>query len=103
LTTIFATVGAILCGRPFHLLAFFFSRMIPAVAKVTPFHGPGSGWYVVGVVQVVRFLAIIPALRYKDQAVVTLAPSHPQTQQLSAAPSAPSQPSKVENDKVFTH
>jgi Zn-dependent protease with chaperone function len=103
LTAIFAIVGATLCGLPFHLLGFFFSGMIPAVAKVTPFHGPGSGWYVVGVVLVVRFLAMIPALRYKDQAVVTLAPSHSQAQQVSATPSAPSQPRKVENDKVLTH
>jgi Zn-dependent protease with chaperone function len=103
LTTIFAIVGAILCGLPFHLLGFFFSAMIPAVAKVTPLHGPGSGWYVVGVVLVVRFLAIIPALRYKDQAVVTLAPSRSQTQQAGATPGAPSQPREVENEKVFTH
>jgi Zn-dependent protease with chaperone function len=102
-TTSFAIVGATLCGLPFHLLGFFFSGMIPAVAKVAPLHGPGSGWYVVSVVLVVRFLAIIPTLRYKDQAVVTLAPSHPQTQQISAALSGPSQPRNVENVKVFTH
>jgi Zn-dependent protease with chaperone function len=103
LTTIFAIVGAILCGLPFHLMAFFFAQMIPAVGKVTPFHGPGSGWYVVGVVLVVRFLAIIPALRYKDQAIVTLAPSRAQASRLNVAPSVPSETRKVENNKVFSH
>ena len=77
--------------------------MIPAVGKVTPFHGPGSGWYVVGVVLVVRFLAIIPALRYKDQAIVTLAPSRAQASRLNVAPSVPSETRKVENNKVFSH
>ncbi len=103
LTAIFAIVGAILCGLPFHLLAFFFAQIVPVVGKVTPFHGPGSGWYVVGLVLVVRFLAIIPALRYKDQAIVTLAPSRAQASQPNVAPSVPSETRNVENDKVFTH
>ncbi len=105
LTTIFAIVGAVLCGLPFHLLVFFFARWIPAVAKITPFHGPGSGWYVVAVVLVVRFFAMIPSLRYKDQAIVTIAPPRTQTAPANAPsqPSAITQPRKVENDKVLTH
>jgi Zn-dependent protease with chaperone function len=103
LTAIFAAVGAILCGLPFHFLAFLFGRLNESLAGITPIHSPGSGWYVVAVALVVRFIALIPALRYKDQAVVTIAPSRAHTSQVSPTPTAPSQPTKVENDKVLSH
>ncbi len=103
LTAVFAIVGAILCGLPFHLLAFVFSGLNESLRRVAVFHSAGSGYYVVAVVLLVRFLAMIPALRYKDQAMVTIAPSTAKTPQLSPAPSAPSQPGKLENNKVLSH
>jgi Zn-dependent protease with chaperone function len=103
LTTVFALVGAVLCGLPFHLLAFVFSGLNESLGRTAAFHSPGAGYYVVAVVLVVRFLAMIPALRYKDQAIVTIAPSTAKTPQLSATPGAPSLPGKVENDKVLSH
>ena len=35
------------------------------------FHSPGAGWYVVAVALVLRFISMIPLMRYKDQAMVT--------------------------------
>jgi Zn-dependent protease with chaperone function len=103
LTAMFAIVGAILCGLPFQLLAFLFSRLNESLGKIAAIHSPGSGWYVVTVVLVVRFFAMIPALRYKDRAAVTIAASRPQAAPVQTAPDAPGQPAKVENDKVFSH
>jgi hypothetical protein len=103
LTAIFAIVGAILCSLPFQLTAFLFSRLNESLGRITAIHSPGSGWYVVAVVLLVRFFAMIPALRYKDQAIVTIAPSRAQTSQINATPGTQAQPAKVENDKVFSH
>jgi len=94
-------VGAILCGLPFQLVAFLFSRLNESLGKITAIHWPGAGWYVVAVVLGVRFFGMIPALRYKDRAVVTMAAPEPQ-----AAPTTPSalgRQAKVENDEVLSH
>jgi Zn-dependent protease with chaperone function len=101
LTAIFAIVGAILCGLPFQLVAFLFSRLNESLGKITAIHWPGAGWYVVAVVLGVRFFGMIPALRYKDRAVVTMAAPEPQ-----AAPTTPSalgRQANVENDEVLSH
>jgi Zn-dependent protease with chaperone function len=103
LTAIFAMVGAILCGLPFHLVAFLFSRLDESLGKITAIHSPGAGWYVVGVVLGVRLFAMIPALRYKDRAVVTIAAAGPQAAQVQTTPSALGQQAKVENDEVLSH
>ncbi len=103
LTAIFAIVGAILCGLPFQLTAFLFSRLNESLGRITAVHSPGSGWYVVAVVLLVRFFAMIPALRYKDHAIVTIAPSRAQASQVNVTPSTQAQPAKVENDKAFSH
>jgi Zn-dependent protease with chaperone function len=103
LTTIFAVVGAILCGLPFQLVAFLFSWLNESLGRITAIHSPGSGWYVVAVVLLVRFIAMIPALRYKDRAVVTIAPSRAQASQVDATPSDQAKPAKLESDKVFSH
>ena len=66
-------------------------------------HWPGAGWYVVAVVLGVRFFGMIPALRYKDRAVVTTAGSGPQAAQLQTTPSALGHEANVENDKVLSH
>jgi Zn-dependent protease with chaperone function len=103
LTAIFAVVGAILCGLPFQLLAFLFSRLNESLGKITAIHSPGAGWYVVAVVLGVRFFAMIPALRYKDRAVVTLVAPGPQAAQVRTTPNPLGQQAKVENDKVLSH
>jgi hypothetical protein len=51
----------------------------------------------------VRFFALIPALRYKDRAVVTMTGSGPQAGQVKTTPSALGQQANVENDKVLAH
>jgi Zn-dependent protease with chaperone function len=103
LTAILAIVGAILCGLPFHLLAFFFSRLNESLGKITAVHSPGSGWYVVAVVLAVRFMAMIPILRYKDQAIVTIAPSRTHTALVNATPNPQAEPARIENEKVLSH
>ncbi len=103
LTAVLAIVGAILCGLPFHLLAFFFARLNESLGKITAIHSPGSGWYVVAVVLAVRFMAMTPILRYKDQAIVTIAPSRAQTSQVNTTPNAQAQRAKIESEKVLSH
>ena len=51
----------------------------------------------------VRFFALIPALRYKDRAVVTMAGSGPQAAEVQTTPAALGQQADVENDKVVSH
>jgi hypothetical protein len=103
LTAVLAIVGAILCGLPFHLIAFVFSGLNESLGRIAAVHSPGSGYYVVAVVLVVRFLAMIPALRYKDQAMVTIAPSTAKNPPRNATHSAASQPGNIENNKVLSH
>jgi hypothetical protein len=102
-TAFFAILGAILCGLPFQLVAFLFSRLDVSLGKITAIHSPGTGWYVVAVALGVRFFALIPALRYKDRAVVTMTGSGPQAGQVQTTPSALGQQANVENDKVLAH
>jgi hypothetical protein len=52
---------------------------------------------------VVRFVAMIPGLRYKDRAMVTLAPSKAQAPQVNPTQNTQGQPTQIENDKVLTH
>lgn len=101
-TGIFAIVGAVLCGLPFHFMAFLFSRLNESLGRLGAFHSPGSGWYVVAVALVVRFIAMIPILRYKDVAVVTLAPSRSQSSQVPATSNSQPEPVEVEGDKVLS-
>ena len=49
-TAIFTGAGATICALPFHL----------------PFHTPGAGWYAILVAVAVRFITIVPFLRYRD-------------------------------------
>jgi len=49
-TAIFTGAGASICALPFHL----------------PFHTPGAGWYAILVAVAVRFITIVPFLRYRD-------------------------------------
>jgi Zn-dependent protease with chaperone function len=65
-TAIFTGVGATLCTLPFHLLPYLFSASYARLAIANRFHTPGAGWYAVFVAVTVRFLTIVPLLRYRD-------------------------------------
>jgi len=101
-TGIYAVVGAVLCGLPFHFTQFLLFRMIEPAGRIEVFRSPGSGWYVVAVALVVRVIALIPILSYKDAAVVTLAPSRPQSSQAPATSNTKAEPAEVESDKVLS-
>ena len=98
-TTIFAAVGAALCGLPFHFMQFLFSGVDERLGRVAV-RSPGPGWYVVAVAVTVRFIAMIPALRYKDQAVVTVAASQPTGN--APPPKLQPEPAKADSNMVFT-
>ena len=100
LTGVIAAIVAVLCGLPFHLLAYLFSVPASRMGSVLAVHSPGAGWYVVCVAVVLRALALIPFLRYKDKPFVaapTLVVSEP-----NAVNSSP-QASKSETGGVLTH
>ena len=100
LTGVIATVVAVLCGLPFHLLAYLFSLPLAAMERLIQIHSPGAGWYVVCVAVVLRAIALIPFLAYKDEPVVSIPPSAGETR---SAPSSPTQTQKPETDKVLAH
>jgi len=65
-TAIFTGVGATLCTLPFHLLPYLFSASYARLGIANRFHTPGAGWYAVFVAVTVRFITIVPLLRYRD-------------------------------------
>jgi Zn-dependent protease with chaperone function len=74
-TAILSAVGATLCGLPFHLLPYLlFASRSSVYARVgisNPFHTPGAGWYAVAVAVLVRFITMVPLLRYREAAKLT--------------------------------
>jgi hypothetical protein len=98
LTGVIATVVAVLCGLPFHLLAYLFSLPLAAMERFIQIHSPGAGWYVVCVAVVLRAIALIPFLAYKDRPVVSIPPSAGETR---SVPSSPTQTQKSETDTVL--
>ena len=100
LTGVIAAVVAVLCGLPFHLLPYLFSSTADRVGRGHLLPSPGAGWYVVCVAVVLRALALIPFLRYKDKPFVaapTLVVSEPTA--VNSSPTAP----KSESGEVLTH
>jgi hypothetical protein len=65
----------VLCGLPFQLLAYLFSMPLAAIGRLIQIHSPGAGWYVVCVAVVLRGIALIPTLRYKEKPLVDVPPS----------------------------
>jgi hypothetical protein len=100
LTGVIATVVAVLCGFPFQLLAYLFSMPIAATGRHIYIHSPGAGWYVICLAVVLRAIALIPSLRYKDNPLVEVPPS---AGAMHAAPSSPAQTQKSETDTVLAH
>jgi len=99
LTGIIATVVAGLCGLPFHLLAYLFSVPIPPAARLITISSPGAGWYVVCVAVVLRAIALIPSLSYKDKAFVVVPSPAGETR---TATTSLEQTQKSEAEKVLT-
>jgi Zn-dependent protease with chaperone function len=86
---ILAAITAALFGLPFHLIAFLTSPALVRLGLPT-FHSPGVGWYAVALSVLVRWLIVIPVLRYKDQPVlVAQAPTPNPAQRPVTLPSAP--------------
>jgi Zn-dependent protease with chaperone function len=99
LTGVLATVVAVLCGLPFQLLAYLFSLPLAAVGSLIQIHSPGAGWYVVCVAVVLRAIALIPFLAYKDKPFVEVPSS---VGDMRATLGSPAQPQKPETDTVLT-
>ena len=101
-TAILVGVGAILCGLPFHLvpylLASAFGSFYARVAIHHAFSSPGAGWFSVGVAVFVRFLTILPVLRYRD--VPKLTSDTPQRPAEKRAASPVREPDPVAPEKV---
>lgn len=70
-TAIFTAAAAALCNLPFHLNAFLINLTIPDfdpnVGIKTHFSSPGAGWFAVAVAVLVRFITMIPTLRYREK------------------------------------
>jgi Zn-dependent protease with chaperone function len=98
-TGVVATVVAVLCGLPFQLLAYLFSIPLAATERLIEIHSPGAGWYVVCISVVLRIVALIPFLVYRDKPFVVVPPS---AGEMRAAPSSPVQAQKSETGTVLT-
>jgi hypothetical protein len=68
-TAIFASVGAVLFGLPFHLIASLIPVRSPSFVAPT---GPGAGWYVIAAAVGLRVIALVPALTYKERPAVAV-------------------------------
>ncbi len=99
LVAFIAGVVAMLCGLPFHLIAFLFSAPIEAMGIPAKFHSPGAGWYVVCVAMLLRTVALIPVWAYQDKPVVEI-PSLAEEKRI--APGGPMPTQKSETDPVLT-
>ena len=101
-TAILAGAGAVLCGLPFHLLPYLLSSAYGSVYARAGIHyafsTPGAGWFAVGVAVLVRFITIVPMLRYRDLPKLTAdSPVKPVER---AATSPARKPSPVPPEKV---
>jgi hypothetical protein len=70
LTGILASIAAVFCGLPFHLLAYLLSAPLSAMKTPLYVHSPGAGWYVVAVAVILRAAGLLPFLGYKEKPCV---------------------------------
>jgi len=96
-----ASVVAMLCGLPFHLIAYLFFAPIEAIGISTKLHSPGAGWYVVCVAMLLRTIAFLPVWAYKDRPVVEI-PSLADEKRTAPGVATPPPP-KPETNTVLTH
>ena len=62
---------AMLCGLPFHLMGYLMGMGNALPMGIGPrVYSPGAGWFVVCVAVLVRYLSLVPTLRYKDRPVI---------------------------------
>jgi len=64
-----AALAAMLCRLPFHLTAYLNSATYSRLG-LPSFSSPGAGWFIVLVAPLVRYLSLIPALRYRDKPIL---------------------------------
>jgi Zn-dependent protease with chaperone function len=93
-----AGLAAMLCHLPFHLADYLnassYSRLgLPALPS------PGAGWFVVLVATLVRFLSLVPALRYRDKPIL-VAQSPTKTPAAVPPTSTPSPSGPIPRDPV---
>jgi hypothetical protein len=81
-----AALVAMLCGLPFHLIAYLTSPAYSGLGLL-PWSSPGAGWFVVLAAPLVRFLSLIPVLRYHDQPILV---AQNAVQSQGTVPSSPS-------------
>ena len=102
LTGIFAGAGAIMCGLPFHLLPYLLASAFGSVYARSGIHyafsSPGAGWFAVGVAVFVRFITILPTLRYRD--LPALAAETPAKAVEKETGSSAGKPAPVAQEKV---
>jgi hypothetical protein len=88
-TALFTAVAATLCGLPFHLTEFFISLLNPAlysnIALQNHVSSSGAGWFAVAIAVLVRFLTMLPLLRYHETPQLV-------AQALTTTPAAPPPP-----------
>ena len=100
-TGIFTGAGATLCGLHFHLLPYLlassFSSAYARAGIHNPFSTPGAGWYAVAVAVTVRFLSLVPQLRYRDTPKLI---ADSAAKRADTPPSAVAQPKPVVPEEV---
>jgi Zn-dependent protease with chaperone function len=96
LTGVLATIVAVLCGLPFHLLAYLVMLPLPTTERLIQIHSPGAGWYVVCVAVVLRAIGLVPSFTYKDKHYVEVASSAGET----AGVPPPPRPTQPRNSKA---
>ena len=85
-----AALAAMLCRLPFHLTAYLNSATYSRLG-LPSFTSPGAGWFIVLAAPLVRYLSLIPALRYRDKPI--LVAQSPTKGSTTAPPSSSPSPS----------
>jgi len=100
-TGIFAGVGAILCGLPFHLLPYLlassYASFYARAGIHNPFSTPGVGWFAVAVAVLIRFITLLPLLRYRDTPKLT---ADSPAKRADTPPSVVAQPNPAAPERV---
>jgi hypothetical protein len=101
-TGIFTAVGASLCGLPFHFTLFLINLANPAlysnIALERHVSPPGAGWFAVTVAVAIRFLTLLPLLRYREtpQLVADTLPKR----HITPPPPAPTKTNPADKERV---
>jgi Zn-dependent protease with chaperone function len=96
-----AAAAAVLCGLPFHLIAYLTASSYARVGTPNLYHSPGVGWLVVLAAPLVKFLSLIPTLLYRDRPIL-IAQTPSKTRTTAAPPPDPSHCAASSDDAVLT-